>query len=879
MKQESQLLSKNQTPEAATSGAQRDRKKGQNLLIQSENIIRSEQKKIKGFSSLPSERSTQSSNPDNHQEEEFVSVEQFLGLFGGETQWFRCFSDKRGGTGSKFDALNQFSKIKDRLHSLNDDGCGIFFIPNQTDGKGGADKNITGIRTVYIDLDGAPLQPVIETGLKPHAIIETSPGKWHVYWLVDGLQVKEFKAYQKELIRLFNSDKAVNNPSRVMRLPGFNHMKREPFMSRIIEFNPDIPKYSPGEIINGLRLDECQIRDESDVVLERQSFELPIVIPRGLRDTSIFKYICQLWEKGHTSDELLKMASVANTDHCTPPLPQSVIDEKVKRITGRYKQGTNKVAPDVSEPCKRNPTKFQKINACIREAKWEFFLDQSNDPYVYVPINGHYENIQINSSTFKKLLRKKMQETFDEGISNDAIQQVMGVIEGNLIHNPVKRSLYQRVAKIEGKILIDSGRTDWKVYEIDANGWRLTDPETNMFVRERKFQEYSCAENTPRVGWDEFFDILNITDSEIRNLLKIWLAVALIPDIPRPGLVVNGPPGSGKTTLTSVLRRIVDPCEKPVERFPANDIRSLELKLFQNHIPTFDNLNYINQESSDILCQVITGSLFDQRKLFTDSDTVSRYMKKPWILCGVSVPGTASDFLSRVFIVELGIISPERRRDEGAVKRDLEKLIPGLQALIFDCISDGLSNFNKVRTTGFQRLADSHRYSLAMCQYLQMSEPAIDALWKANKNSQDSETDSGNILTVLIPEFLGSCGGEWEGTATELHKALFDKFNPDRQSFKTQWPKQPNKLSGAINKIMETLVTKGVRVERKKVGPTRTIHLFLIPSDDTMTISDGREKFVVTDKILKTDINDDRDDNDDCFGKLSFLDNRRTGVC
>jgi hypothetical protein len=59
---------------------------------------------------------------------------------------------------------------------VNAKGAGIFVCVNETDGKDREKTNITRVRAVFTDLDGAPIDPVIgETVLQPHIITETSP--------------------------------------------------------------------------------------------------------------------------------------------------------------------------------------------------------------------------------------------------------------------------------------------------------------------------------------------------------------------------------------------------------------------------------------------------------------------------------------------------------------------------------------------------------------------------------------------------------------------------------------------------------------------------------------------------------------------------------
>ncbi len=139
----------------------------------------------------------------------------------------------------------------DLLSKLNSDGAGVFVAINRTDLLGRGKANITGVRSIFVDLDGAPIQPLIECPYEPHMIVESSPGRWHAFWLVDKDFVKnKFATFQTTLANKFNGDLQVKDLPRVMRLPGFHHnklnkngTKKEPFMTRI-EQSVDLPKYS-----------------------------------------------------------------------------------------------------------------------------------------------------------------------------------------------------------------------------------------------------------------------------------------------------------------------------------------------------------------------------------------------------------------------------------------------------------------------------------------------------------------------------------------------------------------------------------------------------------------------------------------------------------
>jgi hypothetical protein len=105
-----------------------------------------------------------------------------------------------------------------------------------------------------VDLDGSPLGPVITSLPTPHVIVDSSPGKWHAYWLVTGVVLGDFTALQKDLAARFGGDPSVHDLPRVMRLPGFFHRKADPFMVRVAGVNDaeplkasDFPKVEDSE--------------------------------------------------------------------------------------------------------------------------------------------------------------------------------------------------------------------------------------------------------------------------------------------------------------------------------------------------------------------------------------------------------------------------------------------------------------------------------------------------------------------------------------------------------------------------------------------------------------------------------------------------------
>lgn len=186
---------------------------------------------------------------------DFDAAEAFLDALAPSGSFtFQTFHDKK--VDKKRTALirqlhGTFSDHRETLAKLNRDGAGIFVTVNETDCKGRASKNITSVRAVFVDLDGAPLKPVQEFYLQPSIIVETSHKKWHAYWLVDDLKKPDFKKMQQTIAQTFEGDPAVNDLPRVMRLPGFYHQKGEPQRSELLSADRE-RRYTANQFVNAL---------------------------------------------------------------------------------------------------------------------------------------------------------------------------------------------------------------------------------------------------------------------------------------------------------------------------------------------------------------------------------------------------------------------------------------------------------------------------------------------------------------------------------------------------------------------------------------------------------------------------------------------------
>lgn len=156
---------------------------------------------------------------------------------------FRTFPDLGNGVGHNYNGpLSQHAAA---LAADNTAGRGVFVVVNAGGHRG---AEINQVRAVFADLDGAPLAPVLACDLLPHIVVESSPGRFHAYWLCDGLPLAQFKPLQQAIAARFASDASVCDLPRVMRLPGFIHTKGSPFLSRVIQWNAH-PRFTAEQVL------------------------------------------------------------------------------------------------------------------------------------------------------------------------------------------------------------------------------------------------------------------------------------------------------------------------------------------------------------------------------------------------------------------------------------------------------------------------------------------------------------------------------------------------------------------------------------------------------------------------------------------------------
>jgi putative DNA primase/helicase len=125
--------------------------------------------------------------------------------------------------------LKQVELLLPTLETLNQQGAAIYVAVNEFAGQRDL-NNLARVRGVHADLDDASQTQLLtlKSMLEPSIVVQSSsPQKQHWYWLLsegERLETDITKAINQGLVPL-GADKAAVDVSRLLRLPGFRHMK------------------------------------------------------------------------------------------------------------------------------------------------------------------------------------------------------------------------------------------------------------------------------------------------------------------------------------------------------------------------------------------------------------------------------------------------------------------------------------------------------------------------------------------------------------------------------------------------------------------------------------------------------------------------------
>ncbi|MDP9439778.1 MAG: hypothetical protein M3P49_13730 [Actinomycetota bacterium] len=461
------------------------------------------------------------------------------------------------------------------------------------------------------------------------------------------------------------------------------------------------------------------------------------------------------------------------------------------------------------------------------DPKPELVCDQFGMPYVI----WEGQPIALDAS-FDPYLRLLMMEAEKRSVGKDALAQARDTLAAKAHIDGEERELHVRSAFYEGSVYFRLSRG--RVWRIDRDGFREVSDPPVLFRNVRNLQD--LPDPTQTGSFRALGEWVNLKGERDKRMFVVWLVTALLPHVPRPMLEATGPEGAGKSTMSRVAKRVVDPSKPESIRFDDDFLQ----KASHCYVVMLDNTRHMPNAASDILCRLVTGEADSKRSLYTNDDDFIYEMRRSIILNGINNPLDQADARDRALPVELERIEEYKAEEDLWEEFDAER--PELLGAMFATLAAAMRIRPFLERPRKVRLADWASYANAIYVVLGWGEEQFTHDWAGVKDAQVQGTvDASPIAQAIIAYMEGK--PNWEGAATALHEALenvAESLNLDPKRNKA-WPATPSWMWRRINSVRPTLEALGLKANRQRPaqGTWITIDRVEPPGADARNPQDG----------------------------------------
>lgn len=439
----------------------------------------------------------------------------------------------------------------------------------------------------------------------------------------------------------------------------------------------------------------------------------------------------------------------------------------------------------------------------------DFFVDETNESEVYVEFDfgDHKEFSSVNSSRFRAFLNTLFRDRTSEYkyVNFNALISVKKD-ETILIGDKVK--VYNRVAGNENRICFFLADKLWQSVIITPKGWRIRQQTTYKFLKKTNTHEQVLPKRCKDKTLDYFLKRFINLEEETYQLFKIVLIQYFFPNSSHYIAVISSEHGTGKSTITRLIRELIDPSVASISFIPDN-IEEIKNHLANNKVVAFDNTKHQKDVVSDILCSAVTGSSFTKRTLYTTAEETILNVHNIVILNGINIVPNKSDLLERSILFELQKIPPNKRKTDKEFWEKFQKYKPYILGEIFSVISTALGIRQNLSLEKTHRMSDAYTDMVAIAMALGYTEEEFSNIFYANREKLEKAYSEGNYFVSSIVEYMEYRNEKSiENTMTYIYQLIKDFKRGDIKYF----PKSASAFSRKLKEEESALKLAGYKI-------------------------------------------------------------------
>ena len=505
--------------------------------------------------------------------------------------------------------------------------------------------------------------------------------------------------------------------------------------------------------------------------------------------------------------------------------------------------------------------------------KYSITGEGDNMVYFWIPRNnGSYDALPHDDEKLIRRLLREYKKKYGKVLNRvTALQAIQShAAEGDVPENTIA-NVGKRIMKVDDTLWVDLRNDKNSIYRVtpDHRGPPYPySPNLNiLFTRDGGLPMPMPKRDDDRDWLKWFADLLRIP-KEIQTLFIVHVCHLFCVWQETPFMMFVGPERSGKTVTAAMVKELVDPVGlNSTSNMLPKEPTKLSMMLTKELAMLFDNVSYIPQLISDMLCQACTGGVFSARELYTTSSMRTIPFRKMRILMTSIVRDAirTPDLASRTLLYDV----PPGRKDEA--KDDIESKYKKNRAHVLYAVLDTVgramreyearkSHYSKLPTT--TRMVEFERFGSAIAHVLG------DREYESIKTYQETMSDNiammmaDDHLVVLIEKIF-----EMDQITKyfELTSVFYQRIHEiaESQSINTRGKDFPNNivaLRRGLDRLRGALLQRGFevtvgKVHDKNAKKKHLSHITIVHKDHDGTNAEKKDHTIMAliEKVLKED--------------------------
>jgi len=432
--------------------------------------------------------------------------------------------------------------------------------------------------------------------------------------------------------------------------------------------------------------------------------------------------------------------------------------------------------------------------------------DGNGSGYASVLDGGHFEHHPVISRSFLDWLRRSYSRKHAVKIEHEWVPQMPGTnalkeaiqaLEGYALDSGVVGQTGFRVLCRPGAVFLDLGRPDWWVAKVTGEGVEIV-ANPGMF-RPRGQHPLPIPGTSAGRGIADLRRLVNVRDEDF-VLVVGYLLGTLFPG-PYPVLINTGGEGSGKTMLSRVIKRTVDPDATDL-RSPPRNVEDLMVAARHSRLVGYDNVSFITLEVSDAMCRVSGGGTMTKRANYTDGDEFAMTACRPMLLNGIPDKlATRPDLMDRMILIKAPLLT--ERKTEDAFWSEFRAAHTFVLGDLLRGVSGALRDANSIKVKDEVRLIGWVKWAEAGCRALGFEPDEFIDAYMANRELAGGAALEDNVVAQGIIMLMDR-QRYFKGTASEL-RAEIEQLVRARADLKDEKLPKANQLSSVLRRFARVL--------------------------------------------------------------------------